>query len=146
MCQTGGFLSAKLWEPQEVTQPGQEWTFVQNEPPCFLICCFLYIGHSMGCSIFGSKLRFWAIYCCFVLHSMYFEYNFTLYICVLMFTSQCWPITGILLFAYMVSHIQYQTVIFSHAIQIWYAQCDHFETTVNSGSSNQAVGWVRLCF
>lgn len=73
--------------------------------------------------------------------------NTTLYICVLMFTSQCCPITGKLFFAYMVSHIQFQTVIFfSLAVQIWYAQCDHFETTVNSGSSKQAVGWVRLCF
>lgn len=73
--------------------------------------------------------------------------NTTLYICVLMFTSQCCPITGKLFFAYIVSHIQFQTVIFfSLAVQIWYAQCDHFETTVNSGSSKQAVGWVRLCF
>lgn len=73
--------------------------------------------------------------------------NTTLYICVLMFTSQCCPITGKLFFAYIVSHIQFQTVIFfSLAVQIWYAQCDHFETTVNSSSSKQAVGWVRLCF
>lgn len=73
--------------------------------------------------------------------------NTTLYIFVLMFTSQCCPITGKLFFAYIVSHIQFQTVIFfSLAVQIWYAQCDHFETTVNSGSSKQAVGWVRLCF
>lgn len=73
--------------------------------------------------------------------------NTTLYIFVLMFTSQCCPITGKLFFAYIVSHIQFQTVIFfSLAVQIWYAQCDHFETTVNSSSSKQAVGWVRLCF
>lgn len=38
--------------------------------------------------------------------------NTTLYICVLMFTSQCCPITGKLFFAYIVSHIQFQTVIF----------------------------------
>lgn len=45
--------------------------------------------------------------------------NTTLYICVLMFTSQCCPITGKLFFAYMVSHIQFQTVIFfSLAVQI----------------------------
>lgn len=45
--------------------------------------------------------------------------NTTLYICVLMFTSQCCPITGKLFFAYIVSHIQFQTVIFfSLAVQI----------------------------
>lgn len=37
--------------------------------------------HSMGCSTFGSKFRFWKNYYCFVLHSMYFEYNF-IHLCV----------------------------------------------------------------